>query len=98
MLHARVRGLEDLFGTPMLTRSARGGSELTEIGRRLVRGPQMDRDVYFLATTSEELGLLGAHAFAESAPALMMSVSKIRWRRAVLGRVDFIVQAPIIAS
>jgi hypothetical protein len=48
--------------------NASGVAALTEIARRLVRGPQMDRDVYFLATTGEELGLLGAHAFAENPP------------------------------
>jgi Zn-dependent M28 family amino/carboxypeptidase len=41
---------------------------LTEIARRLSRGPQSDRDIYFLASTAEELGLLGAHAFAENPP------------------------------
>jgi len=41
---------------------------LTEVARRLSKGPAMDRDVYFLATTAEELGLLGAHAFAENPP------------------------------
>jgi Zn-dependent M28 family amino/carboxypeptidase len=41
---------------------------LTETARRLAKGPPMDRDVYFLATTAEELGLLGAHAFAENPP------------------------------
>jgi hypothetical protein len=34
----------------------------------------MDRDVYFLATTAEELGLLGAHAFAESPPVPLSSI------------------------
>jgi hypothetical protein len=48
--------------------NASGVAALTEIARRLARGPTMDRDVYFLATTSEELGLLGAHAFAENPP------------------------------
>lgn len=48
--------------------NASGVAALTEIARRLVRGPQMDRDIYFLATTGEELGLLGAHAFAENPP------------------------------
>lgn len=41
---------------------------LTEIARRLVRGQRPDRDIYFLATTAEELGFLGAHAFAEDPP------------------------------
>lgn len=48
--------------------NASGLAVLTETARRLVRGPQMERDVYFLATTAEELGLLGAHAFAENPP------------------------------
>ncbi|WP_285020332.1 M28 family peptidase [Novosphingobium sp. fls2-241-R2A-195] len=48
--------------------NASGVAALTEVARRLSRSPQMDRDVYFLATTAEELGLLGAHAFAESPP------------------------------
>ncbi|VWX55083.1 M28 family peptidase [Novosphingobium sp. 9U] len=48
--------------------NASGVAALTEVARRLARGPQMDRDVYFLATTAEELGLIGAHAFAENPP------------------------------
>lgn len=48
--------------------NASGVAALTEVARRLARNPQMDRDVYFLATTAEEVGLLGAHAFAENPP------------------------------
>ena len=48
--------------------NASGVAALTEIARRLARGPRMERDIYFLATTGEELGLLGAHAFAENPP------------------------------
>ena len=48
--------------------NASGIAALTEIARRLARGPQMDRDVYVLATTGEELGLLGAQAFTENPP------------------------------
>lgn len=48
--------------------NASGLAALTEIARRVVRAPQLDRDIYFLATTAEELGLLGAHAFAENPP------------------------------
>lgn len=48
--------------------NASGVAALTEIARRLARGPRLDRDVYFLATTAEEIGLLGAHAFAENPP------------------------------
>ena len=48
--------------------NASGVAALTELARRLVRGPRPDRDIYFLATTAEELGLLGAHAFADNPP------------------------------
>ncbi|MEY2942008.1 MAG: hypothetical protein RLY97_22 [Pseudomonadota bacterium] len=48
--------------------NASGVAALTEIARRLAKGPQLDRDVYFLGTTAEELGLLGAEAFAENPP------------------------------
>ena len=48
--------------------NASGVATLTELARRLSRGPQMERDIYFLATTGEELGLLGAHAFADNPP------------------------------
>ncbi|MEO6094071.1 MAG: M28 family peptidase [Novosphingobium sp.] len=48
--------------------NASGVAVLTEVARRLSSGSQLDRDVYFLATTAEELGLLGAHAFAEQPP------------------------------
>lgn len=48
--------------------NASGVAALTEVARQLAKGPSLDRDVYFLATTGEELGLLGAHAFAENPP------------------------------
>jgi hypothetical protein len=48
--------------------NASGVAALLEVARRLSRGPQPDRDIYFLATTGEELGLLGATAFAENPP------------------------------
>lgn len=48
--------------------NASGVAALTEVARRLARGPQLDRDVYFLASTAEEIGLLGAQAFAENPP------------------------------
>ena len=48
--------------------NASGLASLTEVARRLSRGPQPERDIYFVATTSEELGLLGAQAFAEDPP------------------------------
>ena len=48
--------------------NASGLAVLTEVARRLAKGPQPDRDIYFLATTGEEIGLLGAEAFAEDPP------------------------------
>lgn len=48
--------------------NASGVAVLTEVARQLSAGRPIDRDVYFLASTAEELGLLGAHAFAESPP------------------------------
>ncbi|WP_374527237.1 M28 family peptidase [Novosphingobium sp.] len=48
--------------------NASGLAVLTEVARRLAKGPGMERDVYFLATTGEELGLLGAEAFAQDPP------------------------------
>ncbi len=48
--------------------NASGVAALTEVARRLSRAGQMDRDVYFIATTAEEVGLLGAEAFAENPP------------------------------
>ena len=48
--------------------NASGVAALTEIARRLAKSAKPDRDIYFLATTAEELGLLGAHAFAENPP------------------------------
>ena len=48
--------------------NASGIAVLTEIARRLARGPQADRDIYFLAATGEEIGFLGVEAFAENPP------------------------------
>lgn len=48
--------------------NASGVAMLIEISRALSKGKRLDRDVYFLATTGEELGLLGAHAFAANPP------------------------------
>lgn len=45
--------------------NASGIAVLIEVAKRLAAGPRPDRDIYFLATTAEEKGLLGAHWFAE---------------------------------
>lgn len=44
--------------------NASGIAALIEIAGRLSRGPRPARDILFLATTSEEVGLLGAEHFA----------------------------------
>ncbi|MGN6496115.1 MAG: M28 family peptidase, partial [Tsuneonella sp.] len=48
--------------------NASGLALMTELARRLTAAPRMDRDVYFMATTGEEWGLLGAQAFAQNPP------------------------------
>lgn len=48
--------------------NASGLAVVTEAARLLAKGRPMDRDVYIVATTGEELGLLGAAAFAENPP------------------------------
>lgn len=55
--------------------NASGVAALIEIARRLAKGQPLDRDVYFLATTSEEEGLLGAEAFAENPPLPLRQVA-----------------------
>lgn len=45
--------------------NASGIAVLIEVAKRLSGGVRPDRDIYFLATTAEEKGLLGAHYFAE---------------------------------
>lgn len=54
--------------------NASGLAVLTELARRLAEEPRMDRDVYFLATTAEEWGLLGAQAFAQDPPIPLDSI------------------------
>ncbi|MEA1619440.1 M28 family peptidase [Erythrobacter sp. T5W1-R] len=48
--------------------NASGLAVMLELSRRLKAGPPLDRDIYVLATTAEETGLLGARAFAASPP------------------------------
>lgn len=45
--------------------NASGIAVLIEVAKRLGKGPRPDRDIYFLATTAEEKGLLGARWFAD---------------------------------
>ncbi|MDT0574879.1 M28 family peptidase [Croceicoccus sp. F390] len=48
--------------------NATGLAMITQIARILAEGPPMARDVYVLATSGEEAGLLGATAFAADPP------------------------------
>ena len=48
--------------------NASGLALMLELTRRLKAGPRPQRDVYVLATTAEEAGLLGARAFAAAPP------------------------------
>ncbi len=49
--------------------NASGIAVLIEVAKRLGKGPAMDRNILFMATTAEERGLLGAYAFAANPPA-----------------------------
>lgn len=57
--------------------NASGLAVLTELARRLSAGPKLDRDVYFVATTGEEWGLLGARAFAADPPIPLSSIAAV---------------------
>jgi Zn-dependent M28 family amino/carboxypeptidase len=48
--------------------NASGVASLIEIARALAAGPQPRRDILFVATAAEELGLVGARAFAADPP------------------------------
>lgn len=48
--------------------NASGIASLIETARALGKGKKLQRDVLFLATTAEEMGLLGAEYFAKSPP------------------------------
>jgi Zn-dependent M28 family amino/carboxypeptidase len=54
--------------------NASGVAVMTEVARALAKGKALDRDIYFLATTGEELGLLGAEAFAQDPPLPLDSI------------------------
>ena len=45
--------------------NASGIAVLIETAKTLAAGPPSDRDIYFMATTAEEQGLLGAYAYAD---------------------------------
>lgn len=48
--------------------NASGLAVITEAARLLAHGRPLDRDVYFVATTAEEMGMLGAFALADNPP------------------------------
>ncbi|MDN3645230.1 M28 family peptidase [Pontixanthobacter aestiaquae] len=54
--------------------NASGLAFLTELAVRLSSGRALDRDVYFVATTAEEWGLLGARAFTRDPPLPLESI------------------------
>lgn len=54
--------------------NASGIAAMLELARRLKDGPAMGRDIYVLATTAEEAGLLGARAFVRDSPVPLESI------------------------
>lgn len=54
--------------------NASGVAMMLELARRLKAGPPLARDVYFLATTAEEPGLLGIRAFVSKPPLPLESI------------------------
>ncbi len=54
--------------------NASGLAVMLELARRLKAGPPPDRDIYFLATSAEEAGLLGARAFVKAPPVPLASI------------------------
>lgn len=54
--------------------NASGLAMMIELGRRLAAKGPLDRDIYVLATTGEEMGLLGAKAFVDAPPMPLDSI------------------------
>lgn len=54
--------------------NASGVAVMLELARRLAAAGPLDRDVYLLATSAEESGLLGAKAFADTPPMPLDSI------------------------
>jgi hypothetical protein len=63
----RPEGAEDRICNGAVD-NASGMAVLIETARRLTAGPRLDRDVYIVATTAEESGLLGATWFVANPP------------------------------
>jgi hypothetical protein len=69
----RPEGAEDRICNGAVD-NASGIATLIEAAGRLAGGPRPLRDVLFLATTAEEMGLLGAEAFARNPPVPRSSI------------------------
>lgn len=54
--------------------NASGIAAMLELAQRIKSGPSPARDIYVLATTAEESGLLGARAFAEAPPLALTQI------------------------
>ncbi|MBU7580069.1 MAG: M28 family peptidase [Porphyrobacter sp.] len=54
--------------------NASGVAMMLELARRLKAGPGLGRDIYFLATTAEEPGLLGIRSFIKNPPLALASI------------------------
>jgi hypothetical protein len=54
--------------------NASGIAMMLELARRLKSGPALGRDVFVLATSAEEAGLLGARAFVKAPPMPLASI------------------------
>lgn len=54
--------------------NASGIAMMLELARRLKAGPPLGRDIYVLATSAEEAGLLGARAFVKTPPMPLASI------------------------
>jgi hypothetical protein len=54
--------------------NASGIATMIEVARALARGKRPERDILFMATTSEEVGLLGTEHFVSSPPVPLRSI------------------------
>ncbi len=54
--------------------NASGVAMMLELAQRLKQGPPLGRDIYFLATTAEEPGLLGVRSFVKTPPVPLASI------------------------
>jgi len=54
--------------------NASGVAMMLELARRLREGPPPGRDIYVLATSAEEAGLLGARAFVRNSPVPLQNI------------------------